>query len=155
MRWTQPIISLSGAIGLLFSAAVIAAGTGGSTDSQDVAEKLQRAEKLIENDKPRDAIPVLEEVVEADDDNADAYNYLGFAYRNLGEYDKSKQFYDRALAIDADHRGAREYLGELYLKLDDLPAAREQLARLDEICGYGCSEYDDLERAISEYQQSQ
>lgn len=149
------VISLSTAIGLLSSAPALAAGTGGSSDSQDVAEKLERAEKLIENDTPRDAIPVLEKVVKADDDNADAYNYLGFAHRKLGEYDDSKKYYDRALAIDPDHRGAREYLGELYLKLDDLPAAQQQLTRLAEICSYGCSEHDDLKRAIDEYRQSQ
>lgn len=155
MRRIPFLICLSAAIGFLSSTAILAAGTGGSSNSQDVAEKLERAEKLIREGNPRDAIPILDKVVKADDDNADAYNYLGFAYRNLGEYDESKKYYDRALAIDADHRGAREYLGELYLELDDLPAAQRQLARLDEICGYGCSEYDDLKRAIDEYQQSQ
>lgn len=155
MRRLLFVMSWSAAVVLLFSGAAFAAGTGGSTDSQDVAEKLQRAEKLIDDDTPREAIPVLEEVIDADDRNADAYNYLGYAYRHLGEYDKSKQYYDRALAIDPEHRGAREYLGELYLKLDDPDAAREQLSRLDDICAYGCSEYDDLERAIDEYQQAQ
>lgn len=155
MRWFLSVISLSAAFGLLFSPAVPAAGTGGSSDSQDVAEKLDRAENLIENGDYGDAVPILEKVVEADDDNADAYNYLGFAHRNLGDYETSKRYYDRALAIDANHRGAREYLGELYLKLDDLDSAQEQLAKLDEICVTGCSEYDELKRAIDDYKQSQ
>lgn len=155
MKRFLSVISLSAAVGLVFSAAVPAAGTGGSSDSQDVAEKLDRAEKLIESGNYRDAVPVLDKVVSADENNANAYNYLGYAYRHLGEYDKSKQYYDRALAIDADHRGAREYLGELYLELDDLDSAQQQLAKLDEICTTGCSEYDELKRAIDEYEQSQ
>lgn len=155
MRRFLFVICMSAAIGLLSSPAVLAAGTGGSSDSQDAAEKLDRAENLIENGNFGDAVPVLEKVVKADDDNADAYNYLGFAHRNLGDYEKSKQYYDRALAIDANHRGAREYLGELYLKLDDIDSAQRQLAKLDEICTTGCSEYDELKRAIDEYKQSQ
>lgn len=155
MRRFLSVISLTAAIGLLSSAGALAAGTGGSSDSQDVAEQLDRAENLIESGSYQDAIPVLEEVVNADDDNANAYNYLGFAYRNLGEYQKSKESYDQALALDANHRGAREYLGELYLKLDDLDSAEQQLARLDEICTTGCSEYDELKHAIDEYKQSQ
>lgn len=154
----KPSMRLAGvlsAIALALSGAVLGAGTGGSSDSRDVAEKLDRAEELIENGSYRDAIPVLQEVVESDDDNADAYNYLGFAYRNLGDYEKSGEFYDRALSIDPEHRGAREYLGELYLKLDNLSAAEEQLARLDEICSFGCSEYDELKSAIEAYRQSQ
>jgi len=154
MRRYLSVICLSASIGLS-SAAVLAAGTGGSSDSQDAAEKLDRAENLIENGNYGEAVPVLEKVVKADDGNADAYNYLGFAHRNLGDYEKSKQYYDRALAIDANHRGAREYLGELYLKLDDLDSAQQQLAKLDEICTTGCSEYDELKRAIDDYKQSQ
>lgn len=155
MKRFLSVISLSAVIGFLSTPAALAAGTGGSSDSQDVAEKLDRAENLIESGKYRDAVPVLDKVVSADEDNADAYNYLGFAYRNLGDYEKSKEYYDRALAIDANHRGAREYLGELYLKLDELDSAQQQLAKLDEICANGCSEYDELKHAIDEYKQSQ
>lgn len=154
MRHVLSTLALSAILGLT-SAASLAAGTGGSSDSRDVAEKLERAERLIEQGSMREAIPVLKEVVEADDSNADAYNYLGFAYRNLGEYDESMKHYQRALEIDADHRGAREYLGELYLQLDEPAQAERQLARLDEICTYGCEEYDELEQAITEYRQSQ
>lgn len=155
MRQVFSAVSLVAAIGLLSGGTVFAASTGGSSNTQDVADKLERAERLIKDGSPRDAVPILQKVLESDSDNADAYNYLGFAYRNMGEYEKSKKNYDRALEINADHRGAREYLGELYLKLDKPSAAREQLAKLDEICSYGCSEYDELKAAIDAYQQSQ
>lgn len=155
MRQMICALLLSAMMALAVSTAALAAGTGGSqTNSRDVAEKLERAEMLINNGNPRDAVPILQKVIKADNDNADAYNYLGFAYRHLGEYDKSKQYYDRALEIDGNHRGAREYLGELYLKMDNLPEAQEQLAKLDGICSGGCSEYDELKEAIDDYQQS-
>lgn len=155
MRQMIFVVSTSVVMGLAVSSTVLAAGTGGSqTNTRDVADKLERAEKLIDSGKPRDAIPILQKVVKADNDNADAYNYLGFAYRHLGEYDKSEQYYDRALKIDGNHRGAHEYLGELYLKMDNLPEAQEQLAKLDEICGGGCAEYDELKEAIDDYQRS-
>ena len=50
--------------------------------------------------------------------------------------------------IDPNHKGANEYLGELYLKLDQLEKAEAQLARLDDICTFGCEEYNDLKAAI-------
>lgn len=132
----------------------LAAGSSSSSSSQEAAEQLDRAETMIESGDFRGAIPVLQDIVESDEDNADAYNYLGFAYRNIGEYDRSRRYYDKALSIDSQHKGAREYLGELYLKLDQLDKAEQQLARLDEICPYGCEEYDELAQAIEEYRQS-
>ena len=148
-------VSLGAAIGLLSATAVFAAGTGGSSGTRDSADDLQRAEKFIDQGRYGAAVPILNRIVKADGNSADAHNYLGFAYRNLGEYDKSRQHYDRALAIDPNHRGAREYLGELYLKLDQLDEAQQQLARLDEICTLGCSEYDELKSAIEKYRKSQ
>lgn len=132
-------------------AGALAAGSSSSSSSQDVAAKLDQAEGMIESGNAADAVPILENVLRSDADNADAHNYLGLAYRKLGEYDKSMQHYEEALAIDSEHKGAREYLGELYLKLDQPDKAEEQLARLDEICSYGCEEYDTLKSAIEEY----
>ena len=59
--------------------------------------------------------------------------------------------YARALAIDPRHTEAIEYLGELYLALDDLARAEEQLAKLGEICSSGCEEYEELKEAVEEY----
>lgn len=132
----------------------LAAGSSSSSSSQDAAARLDRAEDMIQSGEYRNAIPLLKDIVQSDANNADAYNYLGFAYRNLGEYERSKRNYDRALAIDSEHRGAREYLGELYLKLHQPDKAEQELARLDEICTYGCEEYDELKQAIEDYRQS-
>ena len=58
----------------------------------------------------------------------------------------------KKLAINPNHRGANEYLGELYLKLGDPEKARQHLAKLQGLCPTGCSEYNDLKKAVDTYQ---
>ena len=83
---------------------------------------------------------------------ADAWNYLGLSNRKLKKFDKALNAYQKALAIDPNHRGANEYLGELYLQTNDLANARKRLIKLDDICTFGCEEYDDLKDAIAAYE---
>ena len=87
-------------------------------------------------------------------ENADVQNNLGYAYRQLGDLDKSFVHYKEALRIDPKHRGAHEYIGEAYLKAKQPETAAEHLAALEGICGKGCEEYQDLARAIDKYKQS-
>ena len=98
------------------------------------------------------AVGSLQKVVQADPRNADAWNYIGFSQRNLQHFDDSLAAYQKALAINPDHRGANEYLGELYLKTGDLEKARDRLSKLQSLCPGGCSEYDDLKKAVGAYQ---
>lgn len=95
------------------------------------------------------AITALDGALGALGPHPDILNYLGFAHRKLARYDEARDYYDQALALDPDHRGANEYLGELHLELGDVPAAKEQLARLDRICAFGCAEREDLARLIA------
>jgi tetratricopeptide (TPR) repeat protein len=60
-------------------------------------------------------------------------------------------YYQKALQIDPEHRGANEYLGELYLQMDRLDLALERLKVLDDDCFFGCKEFDELEDAIEDY----
>jgi Flp pilus assembly protein TadD len=86
-------------------------------------------------------------------DNADLQNYLGFAYRNLGQLDSAFSHYKRALALDPRHRGAHEYIGEAYLIVDDLAGAERHLAALRDICLLPpCEALDDLAAAIKTWQ---
>lgn len=87
-------------------------------------------------------------------DNADVQNNLGYAYRQLGDLDKSFAYYKEALRIDPKHRGAHEYIGEAYLKAKQPEKAAEHLAALESICGKGCEEYQDLAKAIEKYRKS-
>src|SRR5215470_2104884 len=82
--------------------------------------------------------------------HADVYNLLGFSLRKTGDYTKALTFYKKALDFDAEHKGAHEYLGELYVETGQMPKAREHLAILEKLCPKGCEEREDLEKAIAE-----
>ena len=97
------------------------------------------------------ALALLRKVVAAEPDNADAHNYLGFSLRKLGKFAASLASYQRALKIQPRHRGALEYLGELYLKTGDLAQAQVQLDKLDRACFFGCDEYRELKAKIAAF----
>lgn len=137
-----------------------AAGGGGSFGSvssfapaKAVDPDFAKAEKAIEARDWDSAIGLLTQVVARDEKNADAYNYLGYAERQRGNLGIAFRHYDRALALDPKHRGVREYLGEAYLLTDNLPKAEEQLAVLDRLCFFPCSEYRELKEKVAGYKQ--
>lgn len=80
--------------------------------------------------------------------HADVYNLLGFSLRKSGDYTQALTYYKKALDFDPDHKGAREYLGELYVETKQPEKAREQLAVLVRLCPTGCEEREDLEKAM-------
>jgi Flp pilus assembly protein TadD len=98
------------------------------------------------------AIGAFNKVAAKDPQNADAQNFLGFAYRKSGNLDLAFKHYNEALRLDPGHRGAHEYIGEAYLMQGNLAKAKEHLARLDRLCFFGCEEYDDLKKSIAEYE---
>ena len=110
--------------------------------------------KAIEAGQYAAAIPLLQKVVARDGTNADAHNWLAYAMRRNGDPAGSIPIYQKALAIDPKHRGAHEYIGEAYLTLDNLPKAKEHLARLDKLCFFPCSQYKDLKKAVEAYESS-
>jgi len=61
------------------------------------------------------------------------------------------KYYNEALRIDPDHRGAHEYIGEAYLMVNNLPKAEEHLSRLNKLCFFPCSEYTELKKAVETY----
>ncbi|MHA1570807.1 MAG: tetratricopeptide repeat protein, partial [Alphaproteobacteria bacterium] len=63
----------------------------------------------------------------------------------------ARENYDKALALDPNHKGAHEYLGEMFLILNDLASAQRQLETLATICPRGCEQRDDLQQAIEAY----
>lgn len=84
-------------------------------------------------------------------DDADGWNELGHAYRQTGRMAPALDAYDKALQLDPKHRGAREYLGEAYLQMNDLPRAEQELKQLDRLCLFGCREYTVLKQSIEQY----
>ena len=125
---------------------------GGDSGSSKAADPTYAAARqLVEDGKYAEAIPLLEQVVAKDAKNADALNYLGYSNRQLGNNDAALTHYQAALALEPSHRGANEYLGELYLTLGELPKAEERLKVLDGACFFGCEEYTELKNAIAAY----
>src|SRR5262245_2513279 len=82
-------------------------------------------------------------------DNPDAYNLYAFSLRHVGDHKAAFTYYGKALDFDPNHKGAREYLGELYVITGDMAKAREQEAMLVKLCPSGCEELDDLRKAIA------
>jgi tetratricopeptide (TPR) repeat protein len=103
---------------------------------------------MINNARYADGLAALALAEAALGPNADILNYQGFASRRLGRNDAALAYYHEALALDPDHLGATEYLGELYLQLGRIDDARVQLARLDQLCVYGCAQREELARWI-------
>lgn len=114
-------------------------------------DPMAKARAAIERKDWTVAIRDLEDVVKREPKNADAHSLLGFSLRNNGDYKNSKARYDEALRIDPDHKGAHEYLGELYLKMKQPENAQKHLAILERVCGKQCEQYEDLAKAIADY----
>src|SRR5262245_23847575 len=81
--------------------------------------------------------------------HADVYNLMGFSLRKTGDYKQAYTFYRKALDFDPAHKGALEYLGELYVETGQLDKARENVVLLRKLCPSGCEELADLENAIA------
>jgi Tfp pilus assembly protein PilF len=112
-------------------------------------------EKAVKAKDYTKAIALLERSLSENPKDADTLNYLGYSHRKIGQKDKALAYYTKALDIDPNHRGANEYLGELYLDMSDLPKAEERLARLARICGPRCDEYKDLADDIAKFKAGQ
>ncbi len=120
-------------------------------DSSGPGTRLKPFQKLIEKQQFQQAIKELDAALLDDPDNADLLNLLAYSHRNLQRYDIALEFYQKALQLKPKHRGANEYLGELYLLLGQLEKAEQRLAVLDKACFFGCDEFDELKQAIEEY----
>jgi tetratricopeptide (TPR) repeat protein len=78
----------------------------------------------------------------------DVYTLLGHALWKTGDPAQGMAYYNKALAMDPNHRGALEYQGELFVEMGQIDKAKENLARLSHLCSFGCEEQGDLKEAI-------
>ena len=135
--------------------AVLAAGGDGDAAAKPPADPVIAAaqEANSRNDFTKSAA-ILREALVKSPDNADYHNLYAYAIRKgpNPNMDEAFQHYNEALRLDPKHRGANEYLGEAYLTVGNLPKAREQLAKLDQLCFFGCDEYTKLKNSIADYE---
>jgi tetratricopeptide (TPR) repeat protein len=126
-------------------------GYGAGPSGGATFDEYSVAVRLIKHEKYADAIPHLDAALADRPRSADVLNYLGYTHRMIGDYNASLDYYKRALAINPDHKGVHEYLGELYLQMHDMPSAQHELETLASLCPSGCDERDTLTKAISAY----
>lgn len=122
-----------------------------STPILDIDESVQSARAYIDQEKYETAIRTLNLVIAEKPDNADAWNLLGYSWRNLDDKKQSRKAYARALDINPDHKGALEYQGELYLLMGDIDAAKKNYDHLMKLCPDGCEELADLAKALKKF----
>ncbi len=134
------------------ASSAMAAGDPDSSDPPAEPTNYDLGVKAVKAANFGRAVELMQKVVADDPKNADAWNYIGLSHRKLKLFDKALAAYRKALTIDPGHRGANEYLGELYLQTGKLAKAQERLEKLDKVCFFGCEEFDDLKKAIRKYE---
>ena len=133
-----------------------AASSGSSNNSlsnYDKAAKLiDEAKKYEKNGKVKKANKrykrALKYLVKSDKEKPnipDTLNYLGFVTRKLGDYINGEKYYLKGLAIDPNHVGINEYLGELYVVTKRIDLAIKRLEVLEKC---NCEEYKELQEII-------
>ena len=144
---TEAISSITGALGqpaaMITGPGELLFASAGEADSAYL-----EAVSLIHERRYGDAIVSLQKARDVFGAHPDVLTYLGFANRKLGHYGLAEDYYRQALTAAPKHRGATEYYGELLVERHDLKGARAMLARLDEICTFGCAEADELRQWI-------
>lgn len=132
------------------SAQVLYANTPEEDEVESTGPNFDAAVRAIENKDWNAAIESLNKAEEKSKDSADIHNLLGYAYRNLRNYEQAFKHYEQAIKLNPRHRSAREYLGEAYLLINNLEKAQDELHRLEELCPRGCRQLDMLKAKIEE-----
>jgi tetratricopeptide (TPR) repeat protein len=158
MTWRSllPVLALGAVLALtpLYTAqtAQAAGSDTPSTDDKDKDTKegkaYQEIQDLLKKAQFEPALAALKPYTKAYPDDADGWNLLGYTSRKLGHYDVAFDYYERALAIEPNHKGALEYMGELYVELGQKDTAMDLLAKLRNLCPRGCSELAQLQGFI-------
>ena len=145
-------------ISFLLSTHSFSAGSGG--DGGNSETKYDQAVKLIKSAKKLETKGKLEKAKKRylkaqklllksnkeKPNKPDTLNYLGFTTRKVGDFENGEKYYLQGLAIDPDHIGINEYLGELYVATNRHNLAVE---RLEVLKGCNCEEYNQLKQIIA------
>ena len=135
----------------LTATSALAAGSDSYTYKPSASSEISKATKAINAKDFSKAYSILTKAVKTSPKDADIHNLLGYSARKMGQYDASEGHYTRALELDPKHKGALEYMGELYLTLNQPDKAEALRDRLDKVCWLGCDELDILNKAIDDW----
>lgn len=116
---------------------------------------------LVNHQKYVEAMPHLEAALQKFPDDVDILRYLGFSHRIIAkdrvgtahdaEVRLANAYYKRALDVDPNRKEFLQYMGELYLEMDDPVSAHMKLDELRRRCPEGCRARDELAAAIAFY----
>ena len=109
----------------------------------------ERAIKYLDKQDYAKANKALKAYTKSEPDDADGWNLYAYANRKMNKFEKAEMYYEKALKIDPDHKGALEYQGELYMQTNRPDLAQENLIRLVKLCPDSCYELQKLEQYIS------
>jgi tetratricopeptide (TPR) repeat protein len=102
-----------------------------ATKATDPRKKEKAAKESQE--KYGDALAKFEQAVQFNPSMYEAWNYVGYTKRKLGNYDAALQAYDQALKLKPSYPEAIEYRGEAFLRLKRFDDAKQ--AYLDLFAG--------------------
>lgn len=140
-------ISLVACFLFLFSQTLFSAGSD-SADEVIKPSNYSKILKLIEKEDFNDAIEKIETVLKNKKylKDPDILNHYAYSLRKIQKLSKAEEYYNKALKIDPSHRGALEYIGELYVDTNRLDKAKIILKKLENC---RCEEYSELKSYIA------
>jgi len=94
-----------------------------AAQASDAGKKDKAAHEA--HDQYQRALTAFRQAVELDDSLHEAWNYVGYSSRKLGDYDDALVAYDKALAIKPGYPDALEYRGEAFLGLNRVSDAQQ------------------------------
>jgi Flp pilus assembly protein TadD len=83
-------------------------------------DAVEEATELLHEERFREALVALRNVVTRDPHNPYAYNFLGIAFFELGELEPARDAYRACLMVAPKHLGARVALTHVLRQLGDL-----------------------------------
>ena len=147
----MPRLQSVAAAALLALVALSPAWAADTPEPTAKSDKLTPARAQIAQKNWAAAVVELKKV--NDTGSADWNNLMGYSVRKSEppDYAAAENYYNEALRINPQHRGALEYSGELYLMTNDLAKAEARLAALDKACALPCDEYTQLKKSVARY----
>lgn len=148
MRLT-PLVLCLGLAASTLPVAVVGQRPDDQIAPQSVA-LLKQGETLLAQGKLMEADDMLETALAVDPKNRAAFNVMAKVAIKQQLYGQAIRLTNRALALEPTDRDALAVQGEAMVELGALPRAKENLAKLQKLCGTtGCSQVAVLSTAIA------
>ncbi|QNM83590.1 tetratricopeptide repeat protein [Sphingomonas sabuli] len=138
----------------LGAAAVMLASpvVGQRPDNQILPQSItlqQQGEALFSAGKLTEAADILETALAVDPRNRAAFVDLARVAKQQKLFGKAIRLTNEALQLEPNDVTALEVQGEAMVELGALPRARQNLAKIQQLCASGCRQVTDLTAAIN------